>query len=114
MFAVNGHCSQSNVRLLFLPFEGLIPDPLALLNSRKYKNIWTEKEKKIFKEKYVSVVRVAMGDIINDELSGQVAMRVLCFHVCPHCRYVEYPKNFAMIKRFLENKVTFTQCNARS
>ena len=34
-------------------FEGLIRDPLALLNERKHRNIWTEKERRIFKDKYV-------------------------------------------------------------
>ncbi|KAK3745339.1 hypothetical protein QZH41_018902 [Actinostola sp. cb2023] len=32
----------------------LIRDPMALLNERKYRNIWTDKEKQIFKEKYTT------------------------------------------------------------
>ncbi|XP_048583082.1 uncharacterized protein LOC116603357 isoform X3 [Nematostella vectensis] len=40
-------------RRVFINRNGLIRDPLAALNERKYRNIWTEKEKQIFKEKYI-------------------------------------------------------------
>lgn len=40
-------------RVKFINRNGLIRDPLAALNERKHKNIWTEKERKIFKDKFI-------------------------------------------------------------
>lgn len=40
-------------RVKFINRNGLIRDPLATLNERKHKNIWTEKERRIFKDKFI-------------------------------------------------------------
>ena len=42
---------RMTVHRVFPPSIGLIRDPLATLNERKHKNIWTEKERLIFKDK---------------------------------------------------------------
>lgn len=40
-------------RVKFVNRNGLVRDPLGIINERKHKNIWSEKERHIFKDKFI-------------------------------------------------------------
>ena len=44
------HCHDCNVVILVL-HAGLITDPMAMYRESKVTNIWTDEEKRVFKEK---------------------------------------------------------------
>lgn len=41
-------------RVKFINMNGLMDDPMKVYKSRQFMNVWTEHEKEIFKEKWVS------------------------------------------------------------
>lgn len=41
-------------RVKFINMNGLMDDPMKVYKFRQFMNVWTEQEKEIFKEKWVS------------------------------------------------------------
>ena len=47
-------------RVKFINMNGLMEDPMKVYKSRQFMNVWTEHEKEIFRDKYVSVRACAL------------------------------------------------------
>lgn len=47
-------------RVKFINMNGLMDDPMKVYKSRQFMNVWTEHEKEIFKEKWVTVAYFGM------------------------------------------------------
>lgn len=77
-------------RLMFRSSNGLIQDPMALYRAAKLTNVWSDEEKKTFREKY------GVRNTVIVTLS----------HIYSGNRYVLYPKNFEAISTFLPSKTT--------
>lgn len=51
-------------RVKFINMNGLMDDPMKVYKSRQFMNVWTEHEKEIFKEKWVTVAHVGMCECV--------------------------------------------------
>lgn len=58
-------------RVKFINMNGLMDDPMKVYKSRQFMNVWTEHEKEIFKEKWVSG-----EEENNDAITSFVALEV--------------------------------------
>lgn len=76
---------------MFRSSNGLIQDPMALYRAAKLTNVWSDEEKKTFREKY-SLRNTTIVTVSLYIYSGN--------------RYALYPKNFEAISTFLPSKTT--------
>ncbi|CAJ0965532.1 unnamed protein product [Ranitomeya imitator] len=93
-------------RVKFINMNGLMEDPMKVYKDRQFMNVWTDHEKEIFKEN-TDVQQRARTDHVTAPSALSVSQRTLKTE--PHQneeRFMQHPKNFALISTCLERKVS--------